>query len=96
MAKDDFYYIAFKILTYLYTCEKSGEPIDKTVFEPQNYRINYSYLGFVFKELSDEGYIKGLDFMPTKSDTIVDFDEMRISIKGIDFLEDNDKMKKAY
>jgi hypothetical protein len=96
MSKDDFYYIAFKILTYLYTSEKAGNPIDKNVFDPQDYRTNYNYLTYVFRELSEEGYVKGLQFIPTKSRTVIDCDDMRISIKGIDFLEENAKMKKAY
>ena len=98
MAKDDYHVIVFKILVYLYAVFKG-----KVIFEPDSYDkainkkdINEEYLLRVYKMMSDEGYIEKLTFKKVwGGDYIPLFEEydMRITQKGIQYLEDNDKMK---
>ncbi|WP_261806155.1 YjcQ family protein [Lapidilactobacillus luobeiensis] len=96
MAKDDFFYIAYKILAYVYECMKKGESVDPSVIDPTTYRITYPYLISILEELTDEGYLKGIKFIPTKDEKIpIGLDKMKISIKGIEYLQENTMMKKA-
>ena len=98
MAKDDYYTIVFKILVYLYAVFKCKE-----IFEQERYdkaigrkNIEEEYLIRIYKMMSDEGYIEKLAFAKAwGSDLIPLFDEsdMRITQKGIDHIETNDKMK---
>ena len=47
--------------------------------------------------LMDDGYIKGLKFTHTKTGTIVsNMDRVYITSDGLQYLEENTMMKKAY
>lgn len=97
MAKDDFFYISYKILSYLYECMKKGNKPDLSVIDPSNYRITYPYLMSIIEELLVNGYIKGISFYDTKDGKInTGFEDMQITIKGIEYLNENTMMKKAY
>lgn len=96
MAKDDFFYIAYKILAYVYDCMKKGVMVDPAVIDPSNYRVSYPYLMSIIEELSEEGYLKGVTFTPTKSGKYpLGIENMKITIKGIENLQENTMMKKA-
>ncbi len=65
MAKDDYSYLVFKILTYLYGCFKRKYSFDKDAFNKAVVRkedIAEEYLIDILKNLSDEEMIKGLVF----------------------------------
>ncbi|MBK5077083.1 YjcQ family protein [Lactococcus lactis] len=97
MAKDDFFYISYKILAYLYHAMKKGEKIDPGVFDPQNYRVSYPYLNDILEELKENGYIKGISFIETKDGKLINgLSDIKITIKGIEYLDENSMMKKAY
>lgn len=46
--------------------------------------------------LSDSGYIKGVEFSTSIAGLQVDFDEIRITLKGLEYLTENSFMKRAY
>ncbi len=98
MAKDDMNLIIYKILSYLYECNRKG--ISPTFTDMFNVlectNIPLSYLGQILNELIDENYIKGVLITFTKSGTIITVtDTARITTKGFDYLNDNNKMKQA-
>lgn len=98
MAQDDYDVIVFRILTYLYAVMKRKE-----VFQQLNYdhaikksKINEDYLNDVYRLMANEGLIEGTLFKETWGTALIPlFDEkdLRITAKGIHYLEDNDKMK---
>ena len=96
MAKDDYFVIAYRILSYLYDCFQAGEKADKELFGPSALGINNGYWVNVMESLYREGYIIGVAF-PSAIGGIpsVVIQNTKITEKGIAFLEDNGKMKKA-
>ena len=96
MAKDDYFVIVYRILKYLYACFKTGEKPDFSLFSPDALGINNGYWVNIIESMSNEGYISCVVFPSAvggiKSVKILD---IKITEKGIIFLEDNSKMKKA-
>lgn len=62
MAKDDYYVIVYKILSYLYKCLKSGERPNLEYLNNDNYdfNINKQYWDYIFYNLYNEKYINGI------------------------------------
>ena len=96
MAKDDYFVLAYRILKYLYACFKAGEKADLDMFGPDALGINNGYWVNMLESLSNEGYITGVEF-PSAIGSIrsAKVYDARITRKGIEFLEDNSRMKKA-
>lgn len=98
MAKDDMHLIIYKILRYLYDCNKKGKtPLFSELFTvAELVTIPSSYLGQIIEELIDCGYINGCTILVTKDATHITLTEKaRITIKGVEFLTENSRMKKA-
>ena len=98
MPKDDFFTIAYRILEYLYSCMKKGEPVDIELIRYDSKAINISevYWRDILIELLDSGYIKGVAVMKAVNQPDrIKVDELAITLKGIEYLQDNSKMKKA-
>lgn len=96
MAKDDYFVIVYQILTYLYECFKQGERPDISLFGPDALGINNGYWSNIMDSLLSEGYIKGIAVIPHMGGSFgIKILELRITQKGIEFLQDNSKMSKA-
>lgn len=100
MAKDDYYVIVFKVLTYLYAVLKGREIFEQFKYDKAIGKkdINEEYLLRVYAMMSDEGLIKQLTFERAWGQDIIAFfdeSELMITPKGIQHLEENDKMKKV-
>lgn len=96
MAKDDYFVVAYRILRYLHECFKTGERAGLDMFGPDALGINNGYWVNMLESLTNEGYITGVEF-PTAIGSIrsAKICDARITQKGIEFLEDNTKIKKA-
>lgn len=96
MAKDDYFVLAYRILRYLYECFKAGEQAELEMFGPNALGINNGYWVNLLESLVVEGYITGISF-PSAVGRIhgAKVYGAKITQKGIEFLEDNSKMKKA-
>ncbi len=46
--------------------------------------------------LADCGYIKGVEFVTGLTGTHAEFDDVRITLKGLEYLTENSFMKRAY
>jgi hypothetical protein len=100
MAKDDYFVIAYRILAYLYACLKAGETPDIDYISADSKAINISlnYWEYVMRHLYNDGYIEGVDLVPItgrKTKAVRVSDEITITPKGIEFLQENSSMSKA-
>lgn len=99
MAKDDYHYIVFKILTYLYAVLKRKQSFDAVIFKRAviTAEVTDEYLTDILRMMSDDGLIKGLHFKKTWGNEYIlinDYDQMHITSAGIKYLEENSSMKK--
>lgn len=96
MSKNDYFVVAYRILRYLNECFQAGERAEVDMFGPDALGINNGYWVNMLESLCNEGYITGVEFPAAigsiRSAKVYD---ARITQKGIEFLEDNTKIKKA-
>lgn len=61
MAKDDYFVITYKILSYLYACMKAGETPDLSYlhYDTEDFPVCRAYWNDIFSNLIEEGYIRG-------------------------------------
>lgn len=99
MAKDDYYVIAYKILAYLYMQLKRGEPIDPKMLTHDGglFRINRMYWVYIFTNLLEQGYIRGLHDTKAGAGYYIEqqLSNCEITPLGIDYLFDNSLMERA-
>jgi hypothetical protein len=97
MANDDFFVIAYMILAYLYACLKSGEDPELEEISCSKLKIPEKYWYSIIRMLYREGYINGVKEIkaPWIPETYYSLDRPEITIKGIEYLQDNSMMKKA-
>lgn len=63
MAKDDYFVLAYRILSYLYACFKAGERPDMDCISADVLHIPVGYWFNIMRSLTEEGYIVGLVFL---------------------------------
>lgn len=99
MARDDYYVIVYKILSYLYQCLKLGKKIDEKCIDNDNkyISINLDYWKYIIVKLIDEEYISNVQYDRTWCGEIIisNLDQAQITPKGIEYLDDNSLMEKA-
>lgn len=97
MANDDYFRILYVILTELYEAKKRGKKINLDNISPQRFKIAESYWLDIVEEATGKGYIKGALIWKTKTGRMVaGIENMTITMDGIEYLQDNSKMKKVY
>lgn len=99
MARDDYFVIAAKTLDYLYKCLKKGIAPDPELLSPEALGINESYWNYIFQNLSEYGYITGVISKKIMGNPEVQvklqYNKLRITPPGIEYLAENSSMKKA-
>lgn len=100
MAKDDYDVLVFKILTYFYGVLKR-----KIAFTDASFKaaikfndISEEYLNDVIYMMEEDGYISGMAFEKAWGNNRIalgDFSDIRISSKGIDYIQNNSNMHKV-
>ena len=101
MAKDDYFVIAYQILSYLYQCLKNGADIDERMLQPDSrmLKVNERYWTYILFNLSEDGYIDGVDFCfldGGKTPYVAGISDCMITPKGIEYLCENSSIKKAF
>ena len=99
MAKDDYYVLVFKILTYLYACLKGKtfydpDVVEKTILQD----VNEAYRAYILRHMSDDGLIEGYRYTHARGNVYIsqsDLSECQITPEGISFLKENSAMKKV-
>ena len=99
MASDDFEVVAFKILSYLYRCMKSGKKVDIAALR-QLVGCNETYFGAVARSLQSKGLVEGFDFdafsgIVIDSPNIAAMSDPMITMDGAIFVSENSRMRKA-
>lgn len=99
MARDDFFAVAFKVLTYLYGCLKGKIVFQKEIFLKTvgNDYLQDGVLNRYLMMLADSGYITGISYVQAwggESILTSDYSDMRITLEGIHYLQDNSTMQK--
>ncbi len=97
MPKDDFFRILYVILTELYEAKKQAKRVSLDNISPSRFKVAESYWLDIVEEAVNEELIKGVLITRTKTGRITTgFEEIDITMKGIEYLQDNAKMKKVY
>ena len=99
MAKDDYDYIVFKILTYLYGVLKRKYLFKIEAFNALiSKEVSEEYLSDILRMMQAEVLIEGLAFTKAWGNYYIILNnesEMRITAEGVRYLNDNGKMKKT-
>lgn len=97
MPKDDMFRIIYTILKELYEHKKDGTITPKEDISPERFNISVGYWLSIIDELCSNGYISGLTIRQTKTGKVLSgIDDIDITLKGVEFLQENSMMKKVY
>jgi hypothetical protein len=99
MAKDDYDYLVFRILVYLYACLKRKCSYDSRTLARKvaGGDVQEDYFEDVLRMMQEEGLVSGLQFTQAwgREYLLVDgLEQLRITSAGIRYLLDNGKMQK--
>lgn len=101
MSKDDYFYIVYKILKYLYKQLKCGNTVvydEDFINALELERIDVTYWEYIIKSLFDEQYVQGdmIERHYIDSDVpTLEIETLQITPKGIEYLQENSNMKKV-
>ena len=99
MAKDDYFVLVYRILAYLYYCVKEGvEPdMEYLTYNTKYFPICESYWEYIIEHMFNDGYISGVAIAKGLNRGVgrIKIIDIKITPKGIEYLEDNSNMKKA-
>lgn len=99
MAKNDYFYLVYKILDYMYTQLKNGKEIDReylSIDSPLFMYINEKYLFYIFDNLIKDGYIRGVIVLKHFHEYGIKITpNASITPKGIEYLEENNIFNKV-
>ena len=95
MAKDDYFVLVYKLLTILYTTLKNGKVVTDSELKELSEGLPLDYWEYILKSLSEDGYITGVKPISSLSGNSIQITTLQITPKGIEYLQDNSKMKKA-
>ena len=98
MAKDDYDIIAYRVLVYLYAVMKRKIMFETATFNTavRKHVESDEYFAEVLQMMQNEGLIQGLVFITAWGGDLIiasDVENAKITVKGIHYLEENDKMK---
>lgn len=96
MAKDDYYTIVAKILVYLYKKYKQKD-IEQGYITPmtKDFPIKEEQLIETISMMIEQGLVKGKCIKAWGGDIVMlDYDSLKITPTGIDYLQDNSKIRK--
>ncbi|HHU52713.1 MAG TPA: hypothetical protein GXZ43_01350 [Clostridiaceae bacterium] len=97
MAQDDYFVVVYHICNYLYDCLKQGKEIDIEQIKPINKKfvIKENYWKYIICNLYKDGYIDGITIYNADDEThITNLEDIQITPKGIEYLQENNMMKK--
>ena len=97
MSNNDYFTVAYKILSYLKYSYENGEEPSSDILNAETYEISQRQFVKTLGMLKDDGYIKGIILTPTKDGTVIcGLRYTDITSTGLEYLADNSMMKKAY
>ena len=62
MAKDDYFVIVYKILSYLYKCLKDGERVEERLinYDSPFIKVNEKYWSYIMWHMQEDDLIEGV------------------------------------
>ena len=93
MARDDYHVIVCRILVYLYSCLKNGEKPSLEYFP-----VGKDYWQYIWSHIFNDGYIEGVELISIMGESMKAVkltENVSITPKGIEYLQENTPMKKA-
>ncbi|MRH08478.1 head protein [Lactobacillus reuteri] len=97
MSNNDFFTVAYKVLSYLKWCYENGKSPDVDILNADTFNISKVQFGNTLKMLKDHGYIDGVSITRTLNGTLViAISNASITVEGLQYLAENSMMKKAY
>lgn len=97
MPKNDYFVMAYKLLKYLYDCLKNGKQPNTNLITDDSrfFPIGKEYFTYLIENLVDDGYIKNVKVARYDDEVSVFItDDIQITPKGIEYLQENSMMKK--
>jgi hypothetical protein len=98
--KNNYFNVAYKILTYLKYCYENGIDVDSDTLSPENIGITEKQFVLTLKMLLEDGYIKGVSLTPVMGGPqrwiINHIQETYATSRGLQYLVENSMMAKAY
>lgn len=77
--------------------QKAGNKADLQAISTARLKIPEGHLLDILSDLLDEGYVKGFKILETKTGRcILSLEDIGITMRGIEYLQDNSKMKKVH
>lgn len=97
MAKDDYFVIVYKILSYLYVKLKSGEDVNPNMITHDNQllQINRKYWDYIMRNLIEDRYITCETEKVRGKELIYDLKTAEITPEGIAYVCNNSLIEKA-
>lgn len=96
MSKDDYFVLVYRLLDYLYTCLKTGAPVDYSLLTQTAFGIPQNYLEYLFKRVHEQGLVDGVNVVNRLgSGSTLDISDIEITPKGIEYLLENNMMSKV-
>ena len=97
MPKDDIFRIIYTILKELYEHKKSGTQTPREDIGPERFQIPVGYWISILSELVDNGFVSGVKIRDTKTGKVISgLDDIDITLKGVEYLQENSMMQKVY
>ena len=98
MAKNDYDFLVFRILVYLYGCIQRKISFDRAAFRKAlvTQEVNGEYLNDILRFMQEEQLIEGLVFAKAWGNEYVlanEWEDMCLTPKGVRYLLENDHMK---
>lgn len=96
MAKNDYFVIMYRILTYMYECLKEGVDVNKELISYESLGVSEKYWTAVVINMVEKGYIKGITVFPILGNRKgLKWIDPEITQEGVEFLQTNSTMAKA-
>lgn len=98
MANSDYWVVVYKLLNYYFQKMKKGEQVEESDINAFVLGIPQPYLLDIYRNLFDDGFLTGSEVTGDQTGRfyVEDISSVRITTKGVEYLEDNSKMKKVY
>lgn len=91
----DNFKVIYRILKYIEVCMDYAE-FDEEHFTAKHFGVSEDRFYFLLKTLVDDGYVKGIKCESAKTGNYYALISPRLTLAGMEYLEDNSMMKKAY
>ena len=95
MAKDDYFVIMYQLLKILYDKLKQGTSITDEEFNQLSYKINETYWNYILINMTNEGFISGVQSISTLDGESVKAHNVQITPTGIEYLFSNSMMERV-